>query len=353
MTQRRRSRHTTALSGVALTLALTACGLSVPAETIHLRFTHQWPSATTEEGDFRAVIAERFSEEVFERTDGDVQIEIFAGSSLIKTNEQYEALRHGSTDMALFPLDYASGVVPEFSITGMPTLIRNHEEARAWRDAEIGDHLSEVAEDNGLKLLTWTWSAGAIGVTGDSVVTPDDIDPGMTLRAASVPTEDVFHDAGAGVTTLPSDEIYTAMQTGVLDAAVTSTSSFVAFNLEEQVNSWTSPSENALWFLFQPVMIGTHSWERLSPEHQEVIEEVGQEMHAYADEQAVLDDVTAEEAYEEAGIEVLQMDDEAFAEWEALTDEGALADFAEDVPDGELLIELAQRVQDAQEDGDQ
>lgn len=342
-----------ALSVTALTLTVTACGMGVPDDTIHLRLTHQWPSATTEEGDFRAVVAERFAEQVYERTDGEVNIEIFAGSSLIKTNEQYESLLHGATDMALFPLDYASGVVPEFSITGMPTLIRNHDEARAWRDAEIGDYLSDVAEDNGLKFLTWTWSAGAIGVAGDSVVTPDDITPGMTLRAASVPTEEVFHDAGAGVTTLPSNEIYTAMQTGVLDAAVTSTSSFVAFNLQEQVTSWTSPRENALWFLFMPVMIGTDAWEKLSPEHQQVISEVGEELHEYADEQAVLDDVVAEEAYEEAGIEILQMDDDAFAEWEQLTSDGALQAFKDDVPDGEYIVELAERVEVPADGGDQ
>ena len=66
--------------------------------------------------------------------------------------------------MSVYPLDYASGDVPAFSITLMPAMVRNHAQAQNWQDAEIGNKVEQMTEENGVKILTWVWNAGAIGV---------------------------------------------------------------------------------------------------------------------------------------------------------------------------------------------
>lgn len=337
-------------------LALSACGSAAgggegggggaagECGDVTLRLSHQWPEPTGEEGDFRSMLAQQFADKVAEETGGQVKVQVFANSSLVKSTEQYDAMMQGAVDMSVFPLDYASGRVPEWSITLMPAMVRNHEEAQAWQDAEIGKRLAENMEENGVKVLTWVWNAGAIGAKGDPIVTPDDIRPGMTMRAAGSYVERMLESAGAGISSLPSNEIYTAMQTGVLDAAVTSTGSFGSYNLQEQVDSYTSPSEgNTFWFMFEPLIISTSSFDKLCSEQQDAVVKVGEELQEFAYTASEEDDTRVEKLFADAGVEVVKMDDAAFEQWRELAQEQWTA-YAESVEGGQELLDLAKEV---------
>ncbi|MFP5334503.1 MAG: TRAP transporter substrate-binding protein DctP, partial [Actinomycetes bacterium] len=269
--------------------------------------------------------------------------QVFPGSSLVGSTEQYDAMMQGAVDMSVFPLDYASGRVPEFSITLMPALVPDHDTAQAWQDAEIGQRITEIMDENGVRPLTWVWNAGAIGAKGDPIVSPDDVRPGMTMRAAGSYVERMLESAGAGISSLPSNEIYTAMQTGVLDAAVTSTGSFASFNLQEQVDSYTSPSEgNTFWFMFEPLIISNESFDALCQEHQDALVEVGEGLQEYAYEASREDDARVDKIFSEAGVEVVPMDDGAFEQWRELAQEQWDA-FAAEVDGGQELLDLAQQ----------
>jgi TRAP-type C4-dicarboxylate transport system substrate-binding protein len=130
------------------------------------------------------------------------------------------------------------------------------------------------------------------------------------------------------------------MQTGVLDAAVTSTGSFASYNLQEQVSSYTSPTENTFWFMFEPLIISTESMEQLCTEQQEAVRSVGEELQDFAYTASEEDDTKVEEVFADAGVEVVTMDDAAFGEWQALAEEQWEA-YAESAPNGRELLDLA------------
>lgn len=332
-----------------LPLIISACGLasSGGGETVTLRLSHQWPAVDQQgEGDFRSVLAQRFVDEVTERTDGEVEITIFPSNSLIeKPTQQYDAIVSGALDMSVFPLDYASGDVPEFSITLMPAMVRNHVEARKWQNAEIGKRVEEITEEHGVKVLTWVWNAGAIGAKQEEpIVSPDDARSGTVTRAAGSRVEHMLESVGLGISSIPSSEIYSAMQTGVLDSAITSTSSFSSYRLYEQVKSYTSPTGgNTFWFMFEPLLIGTEQFESLSPEHQQILVEVGQELQDFAYEASEQDDQRIDQEFIDAGVNVVQMDDASFGEWQSKA-QPIWEDFAKEVDGGDELIDLARQV---------
>jgi TRAP-type C4-dicarboxylate transport system substrate-binding protein len=314
------------------------------SEQVTLRLTHQWPEATAEEGDFRSVVAQRFKEQVEERTGGQVTVQISPNASLVKPTEQYDSIVQGATDMSVFPLDYASGNVPAFSITLMPAMVRSHAQAQNYKDAEIGEKIEQTMEENGVKPLTWIWNAGGIGVRkGDPITSPDDVRPGMTTRAAGSRVEQMLESIGFGIQSMPSSEIYSAMQTGALDSAITSASSFSSYRLYEQVDSYTSPTETTFWFMFEPLIIGTEQFERLTPEQQEVLEEVGQELQDYAYTASEEDDQRVEEEFRENGVEIATIDDEDFQRWQEVS-QPVWEDFANEVEGGQELIDLAREV---------
>lgn len=314
------------------------------SEQVTLRLTHQWPKASGEEGDFRSIVAQRFKEQVEEKTDGQVRIQISPNASLVEPTEQYDSIVQGATDMSVFPLDYAAGNVPAFSITLMPAMVRNHTQAQNYQDAEIGKEIERIMEENGVKPLVWIWNAGAIGVReGDPITSPDDVKRGMTTRAAGVRVEQMLERIGFGISSMPSSDIYNAMQTGTLDSAITSASSFSSYRLYEQVESYTSPAQNTFWFMFEPLIIGTKQFEQLTPEQQEIFEQVGQDLQEYAYNASEEDDARVEEEFRENGVRIAYINDADFERWQEVS-EPVWEDFAEDVEGGRKLIDLAKQV---------
>jgi len=102
---------------------------SLAAEPLNLKISHQFPGGTIDAGDFRDRLAQRFAAEIEKRTGGALKGTVYAGSSLMKTNAQFSALRKGALDMTLMPLNYAGGEVPETNIGLMPGMVTSYEQA--------------------------------------------------------------------------------------------------------------------------------------------------------------------------------------------------------------------------------
>jgi TRAP-type C4-dicarboxylate transport system substrate-binding protein len=316
---------------------------SAQGEPVTLTLSHQWPQATTEEGDFRSVLAERFAAQVEDRTNGQVTVRIAPSGSLVPADEQYEALMQGTIDMTIYPLIYGAGQVPAFGLGQLPTLVRSHTQAQNWQDAEIGQRTEQILEENGVKVLVWIWNALSITSKGEPLAAPEDIEPGMQMRVAGPEFEDMMARAGAALVSMPSSETYSAMQTGVLNTVITSTGSSASYNLYEQADSYVSTRENLIGMAFEPLLISMDAWEQLSPEQQKTLEKVGADLQNFAYEASERDDIRVEQEFEEAGVNVVQMPNSAYREWQELA-QPSLDDFAESVEGGQELINLAQEV---------
>ena len=87
----------------------------------------------------------------------------------------------------------------------------------------------------------------------------------MKLRGGSREMDAVFSAAGAQVSTMPSNEIYLGMQTGALDAAVTSSTSLISFRLDELTKNLTAGRGRSFWFMLEPILIAKSTLEALTP----------------------------------------------------------------------------------------
>ncbi|MDB5765455.1 MAG: transporter solute receptor, partial [Collimonas fungivorans] len=212
---------------------------SVWAQSGALKISHQFPGGTISEGDFRDRLTRMFAAEVGKRTKGSLKFEIYPGSSLMKTNSQFSALRKGALDFSLVPLNYAGGEVPEVNIGLMPGLVTSYEQGAAWKNSEVGKELSRILLEKGVIIVSWIWQAGGVASRGKPIIDPSDA-KGLKVRGGSREMDLILKEAGAAVVTLPSNEIYAAMQTGAMDAAMTSSTSLISFRLEEVSKSLTS-----------------------------------------------------------------------------------------------------------------
>jgi TRAP-type C4-dicarboxylate transport system substrate-binding protein len=322
------------LKTTALSLLLT--GAAAHAE--ELRLSHQWSTS-----DVRHEVAQIVADEVA-AAGVDLEITIFPSKSLFKPREQYQPLSRGQLDMTVFPLSYAGGQQPSFNLTLMPGLVKNHDHAARLSQSPFMEALeAKMAEDDVMVLVHGYLAGGFVG-KNNCITHPDDV-VGLQTRAAGKSFEQMLVGAGASITSMASSEIYSAMQTGVLDAANTSSSSFVSYRIFEQVKCYTPAADIALWFLYQPLLMNKSTFEALSSQQQAALLAAADKAEEHYLEQAKLQDAMSVDIFREAGVEIAEMTAEDFAAWQAIANETSYAAFVADVPGGQELLDLALAVE--------
>jgi len=305
-----------------------------------LKASHQWPGG---KGDVRDEMVQIIAREVAD-ADVGLDVRIYPAASLFKPTQQWDAMVEGQLDISAFPLDYASGKHPQFSATLMPGLVKNHDHAKRLNDSAFMEDIKQIIDEQGVIVLSDAWLAGGFASKGDCVLEPANAS-GKVMRAAGPAFEQMLAAAGASINSMPSSEIYTGLQTGVLDAVNTSSGSFVSYRIYEQVDCLTPPGDFALWFMYEPILMSKASFEGLTPEQQQALLDAGQKAEDYFFEAAQGLDEELVETFEKAGVEVSGMNQDQFNAWLDLAKESSYKIFAEEVPGGDQLIEKALAVE--------
>ncbi|WP_119458281.1 TRAP transporter substrate-binding protein DctP [Rhodospirillaceae bacterium SYSU D60014] len=324
----------------AATAVLLGAGLASGAAAEELKASHQWPGGT---GDMRDEMVQIIAREV-NAADVGLTIRVFPGASLFKPKDQWNAMIKGQLDITAFPLDYAGGKHPQFHLTLMPGLVKNHEHARRLNDSAFMQEIKSIMDEAGVIVLADTWLAGGFASKNNCILEPDDI-KGQQTRAAGAAFEEMLAGAGASIASMPSSEIYTAMQTGVLDATNTSSESFVSYRLYEQLKCMTAPGENALWFMYEPILMAKESFESLDEEQQQALMAAGDKAEEFAFTAAKKADANMVEVFEKAGVEVVTMTPEQAQMWRDIAKETSYKNFAENVEGGRELLDMALSVE--------
>jgi len=323
-------------------LAAAACVSVVSsaalAADVELKASHQWNTK-----DVRHKMVQIIADEVAKAGVG-VSVKVYPAKSLFKPKEQWAPLTKGRLDISAFPLAYAASRHPEFDATLMPGLVKNHDHAKRLNDSDFMADIKKIINDAGVVVLSDAWLAGGFASKKKCIKAPGDI-KGQVSRAAGKAFERMLTGAGASIASMPSSEIYTAMQTGVLDAANTSSGSFVSYRIYEQVKCLTAPGDHALWFMYEPILMSQSSFDKLTPEQQKALMAAGQAAEDYFFTQAKVLDQTMVDKFKEAGVEVVTMSAEEAGKWREIANQTSYKAFSEKVPNGGKLIEKALAVE--------
>ncbi len=320
------------LMAAAAVFALTG---AAGAQTV-LKASHQFPGG---KGDPRDEMVQIIAREVKAANVG-LEIQVYPGASLFKPNDQWNAMVGGQLDISAFPLDYASGKVGAFSATLMPGLVRNHERATRLNGSPFMKEIKAKIEKAGVVVLADAWLAGAMASKKGCIRSPDDI-KGQKIRSAGPTFAAMWQKAGASVVNIPSNEVYNALQTGVADATDTSAGSFVSFRLYEQVKCITAPGDNALWFMYEPVLMSKKSFDKLSKEQKDALLKAGKMSEEYFNAETRKLDEKMVDAFRKNNVEVITLTPEEYDAWLKVAQESSYKVFADEVSDGKKLIEQA------------
>jgi TRAP-type C4-dicarboxylate transport system substrate-binding protein len=327
------------MSKISRRLAFAAIAILLSASAqgqVTLRASHQFPGG---KGDVRDDMVQMIAKDVAAANVG-LNIQVYPGASLFKPNDQWNAIVNGQLDITLFPLDYASGKVPTFSATLMPGLIRSQERAKRVNASPFMTDVRAEIEKQGAIVLSDAWFAGGVAAKGGCIVHPNDM-KGRKLRAAGPTFAAMWESAGASIVSPPSNEIYNAFQSGVVNATDTSLGTFQSMRLYEVTDCLTAPGSNALWFMYEPVLMSKKSFDKLTKPQKDAIIAAGKRAQAFYEAKA--DEVNKEaiKAFEDHKVKVVTLSDADYQAWLEVAKKSSYARFAKEVPNGQKLIDDA------------
>jgi len=321
---------------LAAAIAALACAGAASAADVTMRASHQFPGG---KNDVRDDMVQMIAKEAKDANVG-LTIQVYPGASLFKPNDQWNAITNGQLDITLFPLDYASGKVPVFSATLMPGLIRSQERAKRVNQSQFMKDIRAEIEKKGVIVLSDAWFAGGMAAKGKCLQRPADL-KGLKFRAAGPTFAAMWEAAGASIVSPPSNEIYNAFQSGVINATDTSLGTFASTRLYEVTDCLTAPGNNALWFMYEPVLMSKKTFDRLDKKQQDVLVAAGKKAQAYYEGKADAVNKEAIKAFEDHKVKVVSLSDADYQAWLDVAKKSSYAKFAKEVPNGQKLIDEA------------
>ena len=329
-----KSKITTAIFGI---IGILVVGIASADDKV-LKLSHQWSTS-----DVRHKVAQIVADEVA-KADVGLEIKIYPSKSLFKPREQYRPLSRGRLDMSVVPLAYAAGQRPAYNLTLMPGLVKNHDHAARLAQSPFMQELEKIMAKDDVKVLVHGYLAGGFGSKNQCITKPSDV-KSMKIRAAGKSFEEMLAAAGASITSMPSSEIYSALQTGVLDGANTSSSSFRSYRLYEQLKCFTPAGDVALWFMYQPMLMNKTIFEKLDQDQQSAILSGAQKAQAYYLAEAKKADAATAEKFKEAGVEIAEMSSADFDAWREVAKKSSYQSFVKNTENGQKLLDMALSVE--------
>lgn len=307
---------------------LTGCGGST--ETPAADSSAELPSYTIKfahvaaDGASAAIAAENFKSKIEEKSGGRIKVEIYGNSTLGSERELTEMIQAGSLEMAdLGPCSMGNVVWPQLNVLEAPFLFHSTEEALRAMDSEYADQLvKDIYDNTNCYILGWNYRGARHLFTREPCYTPEDI-KGLKIR---VPTVDVYVDTfnalGCNVTPIAYNELYSSLQTGVVDGFEGAYDMTYSMGFQE-VTKYCNPIG---WInYFGPIVIAKSFYESLTPEDQALFEEVMEEVSAENTQFLLDSEADFIEKFEAEGVEIY---DPNIEEWAAVFTDEVIADMA-------------------------
>lgn len=302
------------LLGVIAILILVGCGARGAEqgggedETYIIKFSHVAGTDTP-----KGLAAEKFKEVVEEKTNGQIEVQVFPNSQLYGDEDELQALQSGAVQMLAPSAAKLSVLAPQLQVVDLPFIFDGPEDVQEAfsRESEIGEAIygnQELADANIKVMGLWDLGFKQFG-TNTEVRTPEDLE-GLKLRIQS--GSDVLKTQmdmwGAEPTPMSFAEVFNALQQGVIDGLGNTYSSFYSQNMHTVLANITVADYGYIGYV---QAINSDFYESLPDDLKQAVTEASDEATAYNREIAAEEQEEARKAIEEEGsTQILELTEE-------------------------------------------
>lgn len=291
------------------------------------------------EGNPRYTSMEKFAEDVAEKTNGHVTVEVFANGQLGTEKEMLEQVVAGTVQgMRGGQFDFS----PRLLMFTLPFLAQTREQVTALLNSDLAKKVCEEAEAETGTVIINLCDAGGWRQFSNSkhpITKPEDLQ-GLKMRTNGMNTIDkTFIALGATTTTIPYSDLYMGLKTGVADGQENPWVNVEGMKFYEVQPYFTEVNYQ---FHPDPFYVNAAWWNSLPTEYQDIISECATEMGTYNDQLIDETQEAARQAIIDAGCEIYVPTEE---ELQAFKDAVQVV-YDQCVEEGILTAEELQELQD-------
>jgi tripartite ATP-independent transporter DctP family solute receptor len=309
-------------------LGTAVAGQALAAE-LELKFGHVGAP-----GSLFEVSVTEFAKRANEKLAGKAKVVTFGSSQLGKDKELLQKLKLGTVNFSL-PSTVMSTVADEFGLFEMPYLVKNRGHMNKIENEIFWAKLAPAAEAKGYKILA-VWENGFRHITNNErpINTPGDL-KGIKLRTPKGAWRvKMFKSYGANPTPMSFSEVFTALQTGVIDGQENPFAQIYSAKFQE-VQKYLSLSGHVYTPAY--VTVGKDAWEKLPADVRQILEETAKETQAYVYETAAQMETDLLGKLKAGGMAVNEPDKAAFVK----ASKGIYDEFSSSVPGGADMVKTA------------
>ncbi|UCH18366.1 MAG: TRAP transporter substrate-binding protein [Burkholderiales bacterium] len=287
-----------------------------------------------EPGSLFAKSSEEFARRANAKLGDKAKVVVYGSSQLGGDKELLQKLKLGTVDLAV-PSTVMSSEVDLFGIFELPYLVKDREHMKRIEKDVVWPSLASAAEQKGLKIVA-VWENGYRHITNNKrpINVPDDL-KGIKLRTPEGKWRvKMFQAYGANPSPMKFSEVFTALQTGVMDGQENPFTQIYSAKFQE-VQKYLSLTGH----VYTPAYLtaGANKWATLPADVRKTLEDTARETQAYVYETAAKDEEDLLGKLKAGGIAVNTANKDAFiAASKAVYDE-----FGQDVKGAQPLIDRA------------
>ncbi len=315
----------------SLTFLLFAsiCAGAALAEPIEIKLGH-----VGETGSLFAQSSDEFARRANAKLGDKAKVVVFGSSQLGGDKELLQKLKLGTVDMAM-PSTVMSSEVDLFGVFEMPYLVKDRAHMSRIEKELFWSKFEPEVEKKGLKVLA-VWENGYRHVTNSKrpINKPADLQ-GIKLRVPEGKWRvKMFQAYGANPSPMKLSEVFTALQTGVMDGEENPFTQIYSQKFQE-VQKYLSITGHVYTPAY--LTVGAKKWETLPPDVRKILEDTARETQAFVYATAEKDDNELLGKLKAAGMQVNTADKDAFI----AASKGIYEEFAKEVPSSKEIIDRA------------
>jgi tripartite ATP-independent transporter DctP family solute receptor len=248
--------------------------------------------------------------EIRKRTNGRFDITVFPASQLGNENQLNEALGFGAIDIIYVGINFVAATYPPLGISGAPFMLRDLDHWKAYRDSKLFSELVQGYDEKTRHKVTALTYYGQRHVTANRRISKPEDMQGMKLRVPPAPLFLMFtKSVGADATPIAFSDVYTALQQGLVDGQENPLPTIMAkkfYEVQSHIVLTGHITESMV------TVIGSHVWNKLTPDDQKVFAETLKEAAAKATESIEASERILAGEFRKLGVTVVEPDREAF-----------------------------------------
>jgi len=260
---------------------------------------------------------EDFAKKVNEKSQGNIQINIYPSGQLYNDKSMNDAVMNGGVEMGLNSTAMWSSVIPAMEIFDVPFLFPSYDRIAKAIAGGVGEKLSGEMEKKGAKVLIWA-DYGFVQFANNKrpLTKPEDF-KGLKLRGYGELPSETIKALGASPVTMGSGEVYMATQRGTIDGQTSGTTAMYERKMYE-VSKYLTMTNHA--FPEFVVSINLKFWNSLTPEQQKIMQEAAKEVGDSIRAEAKNEDQKTLQALKDKGVEVYVVPESEIPVWQKATE---------------------------------